>query len=82
VAFAAFDRYFEHYPLDEALMYEADFVVGPLYPTFKQVHLPFEINYGIAQGPERLCNQPWQAEQKLELTNRARAIRDGSLVAV
>ena len=80
VAFAAFDRYFEHYPLDEGLMYEADFVVGPLYPAFKHVHLPFEINYDIAQGPERLCNQTWQADQKLEYTNRARAIRDGGLV--
>ena len=80
VAFSAFDRYFEHYSLDEALMYEADFVVGPLYPTFKHVHLPFEINYEVAQGAERLCNQPWQAEQKLEYTNRARAIRDGGLV--
>ena len=76
VAFAAFNRYFEHHPLDEAFMYEADFVVGPLYEKFRQIKLPFEINYEIAQGPERLCNQPWQAEWKLELTNRARAIRD------
>jgi hypothetical protein len=80
-AFAAFDRYFAHHPLDEGLMYEADFVVGPLYEKFVQVRLPFEINYEIAQGPERLCNQPWQADRKREYTDRARAIRDGSLVA-
>lgn len=81
VAFAAFERYFAHWPEDEALHYEADFVVGPLFPTFRQVHLPFEIVMEVAQGPERLCNQPWQAAQKLELTNRSRAIRDRSLLA-
>jgi hypothetical protein len=80
VAFAAFDRYFEHWPEDEALHYEADFVVGPLYPTFKQVHLPFEIEMPVAQHASRLCNQPWQADLKLELTNRARAIRDSDEV--
>lgn len=81
VAFSAFDRYFAHWPEDEALHYEADFVVGPLYPTFKQVRLPFEIVYEVAQSPERLCNQPWQADLKLALTSRARAIRDGALAA-
>ena len=81
VAFAAFDRYFEHYAHDDALNYEADFVVGPLYETFKQVHLPFEIVYDIAQAEERLCNQPWQRGLKEKMTNRARAIRDGALVA-
>lgn len=77
VAFAAFDRYFEHYSHDQWLNYEADFVVGPLYPKFRQVKLPFEINMDIAQADERLCNQPWQEDLKLNMTNRARAIRDG-----
>ena len=76
VAFAAFERYLSVWPEDEAFYYEADFVVGPLYPTFKQVHLPFEINYSVAQHESRLCNQPWQAATKLELTTRARSIRD------
>jgi hypothetical protein len=53
----------------------ADFYVGVLTP-FKQVHLPFEINYGIAQHPSRLCNQPWAADAKARVTARARAIRD------
>jgi hypothetical protein len=81
VAFAAFDRYLEQWAMDDGFKYEADFIVGPLYPTFKQVHLPFEIDYGIAQAPERLCNQPWQAGQKLKYTNRARDIRDGMVLA-
>lgn len=81
VAFAAFDRYLAQYPMDEAFLYEADFVVGPLYPTFKQVRLPFEIVMEVAQAPERLCNQPWQRDLKLELTERARAIRDADQVA-
>lgn len=82
VAFDAFDRYYAAgFAHDDALNYEADFVVGPLYPTFKQVHLPFEIVMDVAQHESRLCNQPWQRELKAKMTNRARAIRDGALVA-
>lgn len=72
----AFDRYFEHWPLDDGFLYEADFVAGVLYSDFRHLFLPFEINLEIAQAPERLCNQPWQSDLKLEITNRARAIRD------
>ena len=74
-------RYAEHYPLDDDFKYEADFVVGVLYSSFEHVHLPFEIDYAIAQSPERLCNQPWQRELKFEVTERARAIRDGRLLS-
>lgn len=80
-AIRAMLTYAEHYPLDDAFKYEADFVVGALYPSFRHVHLPFEIDYGIAQAPERLCNQPWQKDLKLEITNRARLIRDQAMVA-
>lgn len=73
-AWRAIGRYQEHYPLDQDFMYEADFVVGALYRDWRHVHLPFEIDLAIAQAPERLCNQPWQRELKLEITNRARAI--------
>lgn len=73
-------RYAEHYPLDDAFKYEADFVVGALYPSFRHVHLPFEIDLPVAQAPERLCNQPWQRDLKLEITDRARAIRDSAAV--
>lgn len=44
-------------------------------------HHPIEIDYAVAQHPSRLCNQPWQRDLKLEVTNRARAIRDGAAVA-
>lgn len=71
-------RYAQHWPLDEAFAYEADFVVGVLYPQFVHAELPFEIDYAIAQAPERLCNQEWQRDLKLEITNRARAIRDAT----
>ena len=74
-------RYAEHYPLDDAFKFEADFVVGVLYESFEHVRLPFEIDYAIAQAPERLCNQPWQKGLKLEITERARAIRDGVLLS-
>lgn len=77
----ALGRYLVHHPLDDAFMYEADFVAGVLYPEFKHVHLPFEIEMAVAQHPSRLCNQPWQRDLKLEITNRARAIRDRSLIA-
>ena len=75
----AIREYAEHWPLDTAFMYEADFAVGVLYPEVEHLHLPFDINYEIAQHPSRLCNQPWQKDLKLEITNRARAIRDGVL---
>jgi hypothetical protein len=81
VAFAAFDRYLERWPMDEAFCYEADFIVGPLYERFEQVRLPFEIVMDVAQHESRLCNQPFQAAMKLEMTNRARAIRDERLAA-
>ena len=76
-AFKAIDRYLEHYPEDQWFYYEADFIVGVLYETFRHVNLPYEINYAVAQSDERMCNQPWQDDMKLEITNRARAIRDG-----
>jgi hypothetical protein len=53
----------------------ADFLVGVLVP-FKQLHLPFEINMEVAQGPERLCNQPWAYPAKARVVERARMIRD------
>jgi hypothetical protein len=61
-------------------MYEADFVAGVLYPTFRHLHLPFEIDLAIAQHPSRLCNQPWQLDLKYQVTERARQIRDAAAV--
>lgn len=75
-AWQAIARYAYHHPLDQAFMYEADFVVGALYTSWRHLHLPFHIEMEVAQHPSRLCNQPWQKDLKLELTNRARAIRD------
>lgn len=72
----AIGRYATHYPLDDDFAYEADFVVGVLYRNWRHVHLPFEINMQVAQHPSRLCNQPWQRDLKLHVTNQARAVRD------
>jgi hypothetical protein len=72
----AVDRYAARWPLDDAFCYEADFVVGVLYPRFKHVQLHAEIVYDVAQHPSRLVNQPWQRELKFQITNRARRIRD------
>ena len=80
-ALTAMAQYGAEYRLDTDFMYEADFVVGVLYKRTWQVHLPFEINMDVAQHPSRLCNQAWQKALKLEVTNRARAIRDAGLVA-
>jgi len=41
------------------------------------MRLPFEIDYAIAQAPERLCNQDFQRDLKYRITQRARWIRDG-----
>ena len=68
--------YLEHYPLDDDFLYESDFVAGILYPDFRHLHLPHEIVMEVAQHPSRMCNQPWQRDLKLEITNRARALRD------
>ena len=75
-AWQAIARYAEHHPLDEGFKYEADFIVGVLYPSFVHVHLPFDIEMPVAQDASRLVNQPWQKELKLEMTERARRIRD------
>lgn len=72
----ALDRYLEHWPLDDGFLYEADFIAGVLYRDFRHLFLPFDIDLAIAQAPERLCNQPWQRELKLKITNQARAVRD------
>lgn len=61
--------------MGEDAEYYADFGVGVLVP-FKQVRLPFEIVMEVAQGPERLCNQPWAAAAKERVTNAARSLRD------
>lgn len=73
----AISRYAKRYPLDTDFAYEADFVVGVLYPQFVHMRLPFEIDYAIAQAPERLCNQDFQRDLKYRITQRARWIRDG-----
>lgn len=70
-----------HGVLDEAFMYYCDFAIGVLYPMFKQVRLPFEIVLEVAQSQGRLCNQPWAAAMKRDVTERSRAIRDRALVA-
>jgi hypothetical protein len=72
--------YLNVWPFDHAFMYEADFVAGVLYPSFRHLHLPFEIDLAIAQHPSRLCNQPWQRDLKYQVTERARAIRDVAAV--
>lgn len=63
---------------DEDLYY-ADFAIGVCLSNFATVDLPFDINMSIAQHPSRLCNQPWAADAKRRVTERARAIRDGAL---
>lgn len=83
-SWGAIDAYREEYGLhtwgrDEDAY--CDFLVGVLTP-FKQLRLPFEINMPVAQHPSRLCNQPWAAQAKADVTGRARAIRDRELAAV
>jgi len=80
-AWRAIFLYASRYPLDDAFAYEADFVVGALYRSFRHVRLPFEIELGIAQAPERLCNQPWQRDLKREITDRARGLRSVEVAA-
>lgn len=77
---AAVARYEAEWPLDDDFAYEADFVVGALYPAFRHVRLPFEVVLEVAQHPSRLCNQPWQRDLKRRMTDRARSIRDRQLV--
>ena len=77
-AWNAIRRYADHWPLDDAFMYEADFVVGALYDTFHHRRLPFDINLEVAQHGSRLVNQPWQRDLKHKITERARAIRDAT----
>lgn len=77
----ALNRYLEHYRDDDGFRYEADFIAGVLYEEFQHLWLSFEIDLAIAQHPSRLCNQPWQRDLKFDMTQRARAIRDGVKVA-
>jgi len=77
----AMGRYLADQPLDEGFLYDCDFAIGVLYEQVEHLHLPFEINYAVAQHESRLVNQPWQKTLKLEVTERARAIRDRELVA-
>jgi len=77
----ALNRYLDHYPPDDWFCYEADFVAGALYPDFRHLRLPFTIEMELATAPSRLCNQPFQRDLKFDVTQRARAIRDGLLVA-
>jgi hypothetical protein len=76
LCFQAWDRYEQAWPADEEFMYEADFALGVLYPAFRHIYEVFEIDLSIAQHPSRLCNQPWQKELKLKITEQARQVRD------
>lgn len=73
---AAAQRYLEHWPEDDSFLYYCDFAIGVLYPMFKHVRLPFDIQMEIAQHSSRLVNQPFAAGMKAEVTERARFIRD------
>jgi hypothetical protein len=70
----AFARYLEHFLADDDFHREADMISGCLTP-FKHVRLPYEI-LPLASHPSRMCNQTWQREKKLRVTNRCRWIRD------
>lgn len=72
----SFDRYLEHWPVDEGFYREADMISGTITPSH-QITLPYEIRMEIAQHPSRMCNQPWQRELKHRITQRARKVRDG-----
>ena len=75
LVFMAIDAYlaeYERWGRDEDAY--IDFLVGVQIP-FKHIPEPFEINYAIAQHPSRLVNQPWAADAKREVTERARALR-------
>ena len=77
----ATERYRQYWPLNEDFNYYCDFAIGVLYEDFRHLYLPFHIELEVARHPSRLCNQPWAAEMKARVTNQARAVRDGSLVA-
>lgn len=74
-AWDAIGRYAAHHPLDTDFMYEADFAVGVLYRNWHHITHPFDIR-DIAENGQRLADEPWQRDLKLEITTRARAIRD------
>ncbi len=70
-----FARYLEKWPADEGFFREADMINGTISPH-THTDLPFEIRMDIATRPNRMCNQPWQKRLKLEITDRARKVRD------
>jgi hypothetical protein len=70
----AFDRYLALFDRDDDFLREADMISGCLTPH-EHVHLPYEI-LPLASDPSRMCNQKWQREKKLRVTNRCRWIRD------
>lgn len=73
--------YLRVFPEDEAFYYEADFVAGALYPVFRHLWLAFDIR-DVCYSGRRLADEPWQRDLKFDITQRARAIRDGmALVA-
>jgi hypothetical protein len=75
LSWEALNRYLAVHPEDDEFLYEADFIAGLLTPH-RHVHLPYHIVMEVAQHPSRMCNQPWQRDLKLKITERARAIRD------
>lgn len=77
----ALNRYLDFHPADDAFLYYCDFAAGVLYEQFKHVRLPFDIELEVAQHESRLCNQPFAADMKATVTERARAIRDLKVAA-
>jgi hypothetical protein len=76
----SFDRYLEQWPRDEGFYREADMISGTITPS-RQYEIPYIIRMGIAARPNRMAHQPWQADLKHKITERARQVRDGVCVA-
>jgi hypothetical protein len=76
VLWDAISSYLSVFPLDEAFLYEVDFVVGVLAPSVR-VDLGYELRREIVWRETQLSMQEWQFALKSEFMRRAREIRDG-----
>jgi glycosyl transferase family 2 len=69
----ALNRYLDEHPRDDDFLLECDFIVGTMVP-WKRVDLGYTPRE-FADDADRLYRQPWQAEAKKRVRERARALR-------
>jgi hypothetical protein len=78
--FAAFERYAGHYPVDDELFYRTCDVIFSTLTPHRRIDLGFE-HLPHAYAESKMWRQPGNYEERLEVLQRARTVRESECAA-